>query len=79
MSRSLADDLSSYFDETQVRSIEIGLGEKLARCRHPDFDQVVGLVFHKMAEDGELRRQLLSQVDIASAVYQHGKNHAGDL
>ena len=68
-SRTLKDDLDSYFTETEVRSIEIGLSEKLARGRHSDFDEVVGSVFHEMADDGELRRQLLNQVDIADAVY----------
>ena len=64
-SRTLKDDLDSYFTETEVRGIEIGLSEKLARCRHPDFDEVMSSVFHEMADDGELRRQLLNWVDIA--------------
>ncbi len=62
MNRTLQDDLDSYFDEVEVRSIEIGLSEKLARGRHANFDEVIALVFREMAEDGELRRQLLSQV-----------------
>ena len=74
MNRTLKDDLDSYFTETEVRSIEIGLSERLARCRHPDFDEVMRSVFHEMADDGELRRQLLNQVDMADAVYRHGKS-----
>ena len=70
--RTLEDDLGSYFTEDEQRSIEIGLSEKLARGRHSNFDEVIGVVFREMAEDGELRRQLLSQIDIASAVYEYG-------
>ena len=70
--RTLQDSLSSYFDETEVRGIEIGLSEKLARGRHDNFDEVIAPVFRTMAEDGELRRRLLSQIDIASAVYEYG-------
>ena len=73
-SRSLQNDLGSYFDETEQRAIEIGIAEKLARGRHSNYDEVIAPVFREMAEDGELRRQLLSQVDIASAVYTYGKN-----
>ena len=73
MSRTLEDDLNSYFDEVEVRAIEIGLSEKLARNRHENFDEVIAPVFREMASDGELRRQLLSQTDIASAVYQYGQ------
>ena len=76
MNRSLQDDLDSYFDEAEVRAIEIGLSEKLARGRHSNFDEVIGPVFRKMAEDGELRRQLLSAVDIADACFRYGENHA---
>ena len=72
MNRTLQDDLDSYFDEVEVRGIEIGLGEKLARGRHANFDEVIAPVFREMAEDGELRRQLLSQTDIASALYEYG-------
>ncbi len=75
MGRNLADTLNSYFDDTEVRAIEIGLAEKLARGRHANFDEVIAPVFHAMAEDGELRRHLLSQVDIADATYQYGKEH----
>ena len=70
--RNLEDDLSSYFDEVEVRGIEIGLSEKLARGRYSNFDEVIAPVFREMAEDGELRRQLLSQIDIASALYEYG-------
>ena len=73
--RNLADDLHSYFDDTEVRSIEIGLAEKLARSRHANFDEVIAPVFREMAEDAELRRHLLSQTDIAAATYQYGKEH----
>ena len=74
--RNLEDDLSSYFDEVEIRGIEIGLSEKLARGRHANFDEVIAPVFREMAEDGELRRQLLSQIDIASALYQYGTKHS---
>ncbi len=74
--RNLEDDLSSYFDEVEVRGIEIGLSEKLARGRHPNFDEVIAPVFREMAENGELRRQLLSQIDIASALYEYGTEHS---
>ncbi len=74
--RTLEDDLGSYFTEDEQRSIEIGLSEKLARGRHSNFDEVIGLVFQEMAEDGELRRQLLSQIDIASPVYEYGTKHS---
>ena len=76
MNRSLQDDLSSYFDESEVRSILIGLAEKLARGRHSNFDEVIGPVFREMAEDGELRRQLLSAVDIADACFRYGETHS---
>ena len=76
MNRTLEDDLGSYFDEVEVRAIEIGLSEKLARDRHSNFDEVIAPVFREMASDGELRRQLLSQTDIASAVYQYGTEGA---
>ena len=72
MNRTLQDDLGSYFDDVEVRGIEIGLSEKLARSRHDNFDEVIAPVFRTMAEDGELRRRLLSQIDIASAVYEYG-------
>ena len=72
MNRTLQDDLGSYFDDVEVRGIEIGLSEKLARGRHSNFDEVIAPVFREMAEDGELRRQLLSQIDIASALYEYG-------
>ena len=75
MNRTLDDDLGSYFDPISIRSIEIGLAEKLARSRHTNFDAVIAPVFHEMAEDAELRRHLLSQVDIADATYQYGKEH----
>ncbi len=70
--RNLEDDLSSYFDEVEVRGIEIGLSEKLARDRHPDFDVVIVSVFREMAVDPELRRRLLAASDIAESCYQHG-------
>ena len=75
MQRTLQDDLGSYFSEDECRAIEIGLSEKLARGRHSNFDEVIGPVFREMAEDSELRRQLLSQVDLADAVYQYGIDH----
>ncbi len=74
--RNFEDDLGSYFDEVEVRGIEIGLSEKLARGRHSNFDEVIAPVFREMAEDGELRRQLLSQIDIASPVYEYGTKHS---
>ena len=76
MNRTLQDDLASYFDDVEVRAIEIGLSEKLARDRHANFDQVIGPIFVMMASDSELRRQLLSQIDIASAVYEYGTQHS---
>jgi len=74
--RSLADDLGSYFSEDEQRAIEIGLSEKLARGRHSNYDEVIGSVFREMADDGELRRQLLSAVDIADACFRYGETHA---
>ena len=74
MKRNLQDDLSSYFDESEVRSILIGLSEKLARGRHANFDEVIAPVFREMAENSELRRQLLSKTDIADACFQYGAN-----
>jgi len=74
--RTLQDSLSSYFDETEVRGIEIGLSEKLARGRHDNFDEVIAPVFREMAENSELRRHLLSQTDIADACYRYGENHS---
>ena len=71
--RNLQDDLGSYFDETEQRAIEIGLSEKLARGRHSNFDEVIAPVFVEMANDGELRRQLLSAVDIADACFRYGE------
>ena len=76
MNRTLQDDLGSYFDETEQRSIEIGLAEKLARGRHSNYDEVIGSVFREMADDGELRRQLLSAVDIADACFRYGETNA---
>ena len=73
-SRSLQDDLGSYFDEAEQRAIEIGLSEKLARGRHANYDKVIGPVFKEMAGDAELRRKLLSQTDIADACYRYGEN-----
>ena len=70
--RNLADDLGSCFTEDEQRAIEIGLSEKLARNRHSNFDESIGPVCREMASDGELRRQLLSQIDIASALYEYG-------
>ena len=76
MQRTLQDDLGSYFTEDEQRAIEIGLSEKLARGRHSNFDEIIAPVFREMASDGELRRQLLSHIDIASAVYEYGTKHA---
>ena len=76
MKRNLQDDLSSYFDETEQRAIEIGLSEKLARGRHANYDEVIAPVFREMAGDGELRRQLLSAVDIADACFRYGETHS---
>ena len=72
MQRTLQDDLGSYFTEDEQRSIEIGLSEKFARSRHPNFDEIIAPVFGEMGGDPELRRKLLSQADIAESCYRYG-------
>ena len=69
---TLDNELDSYFDPVERRGIEIGLSEKFARGRHPNFDEVIEPVFQEMGSDPELRRRLLSQDDIAESCYQHG-------
>ena len=75
---TLEDELDSFFNASEVRSIEIGMAERFARNRHENYDAMVSPVFHLMANDPELRRQLLSQTDIAESCYRYGKEQGNE-